>query len=125
MPEVSKCVTVSIQEPVVTIDKVVVLRDGSESTVIYKYEPLSRYEFVADKVTISGGTIGALTVKLLVNNVEIFSGIFYSVSPSTFKLGLIGSDLAELRGWSTVNDMLRAVGAETKTSVDICIKFVW
>jgi len=126
MPEASKCVTVSIEEPqpVVTIEKVFVTRDGVETTTIYKNENLSRYEFGV-RVTVSNTTVAYLTIKLLVNNVEVVSGTLTGVSPSTFTWKWTGSGIRDSKGWVLVQDMLNAVGAGSKTSVDICQKLVW
>jgi len=125
MAETSKCVTVSISQPQVTINKVYVTRNGISTTTIYTNESIANYEFVAE-ITISGGTIPAITFKLYVNNVEVVSGTLSGgFSPGTSTWSWPGSTLSQRYGWTTIGDMLNAVGAGSKTSVDICHKLIW
>jgi len=124
--ETSKCITVSVEQPqpVVTIEKVFVTRDGVETTTIYKNENLSRYDFGV-RVTVSNATVAYLTIKLIVNNVEVVSGTLTGVSPSTFTWKWTGEGLRDYKGWVLVQDMLNAVGAGDSTTVDICQKLEW
>ena len=127
MAETSKCITVSVEQPqpVVTIEKVYVLRDDVETTTIYSNESLSRYKFGV-RVTVSNAAISSPVLRLIVNNVEVISGqLVGDISQTTFTWTWYGDGIAEYKNWSTISDMLNAVGAGSKTSVDICHKIEW
>jgi len=126
MAETSKCITISISQPQasVTIDRVYIFRNGVETTTIYKNESLSIYEFNI-KGTVSGSTISTLTIKLLVNNNETATVRFSNVPPNTYTWTVSGNAITLQKGWSTIGDMLNALGLGSATSVNICLKLIW
>jgi len=130
MAETSKCVTVSIATPqiTVTINNIYVIRDGVATSTIYKGEDITRYQFRAE-LTVSGGTPSTLTMVIYLgkdqnNLVEIGKGSIPGYS-GTFGMSLDGRTMMDLYGYRTTDDMLNKAGVSTLTSCAYCIKIIW
>ena len=130
MAETSKCVTVSIATPqiTVTINNIYVIRDGVATSTIYKGEDITRYMFRAE-LTVSGGTPSTLTMVIYLgkdqnNLVEIGRGSIPGYS-GTFGMSIDGNILMDLYGYRKTDDILNKAGVSTLTSCAYCIKIIW
>jgi hypothetical protein len=130
MAETSKCVTVSIATPqiTVTINNIYVIRDGVAANTIYKGEDITRYQFRAE-LTVSGGTPNLLTMVIYLGKdqnslVEIGRGSIPGYS-GTFGMALDGKTIMDLYGYETTDDILNKAGVSTLASCAYCIKIIW
>jgi hypothetical protein len=130
MPETSRCATISIATPqiTVTINSIRIMRDRVVTNAIYKGEDLARYDFMAD-ITVSGGTPNLLTAVIYLgrdqnNLVEIGRGSIPGYS-GTFGIGVAGEGLKIVHGYRTTDDILNKAGVSTLTSCACCVKIIW
>jgi hypothetical protein len=130
MAETSKCVTVSVAQPqiTVTINNIQILRDGTAVNVIYKGEDITRYSFRAD-LSVSGGTPDLITMVVYLGKdqnslVEIGRGSIPGYTGS-FGMSLDGKTLRDLYGYSKTDDILNKAGVINLTSCSYCVKIIW
>jgi hypothetical protein len=130
MAETSKCVTISIVTPqiTITINTIQIIRDGVVTNTIYKGEDLSRYQFRAE-LTVSGGTPDLITMVIYLGKdqsslVEIGRASMPGYS-GTFGMSVGGQGLKELYGYNKTDDILNKAGVSTLTSCSYCIKIIW
>jgi len=126
MPEQSKCITVSIEvpQPSVSITNFQILKDSVATTTLNKNDDLGRYTFAAD-VTVSNTSIPSATIEITIGDQRAVSVQYGSLSIGSRRITISGSLIQQQRGWSTIGDMLNALGLGSSTSTSICIKILW
>ena len=130
MAETSKCVTVSVAQPqiTVTISNIQILRDGTAVNTIYKGEDITRYSFRAD-LNVSGGAPDLITMVIYLGKdqnslVEIGRGSVPGYTGS-FGMSLDGKTLRDLYGYNKTDDILNKAGVINLTSCSYCVKIIW
>jgi len=128
MSDTSKCITIAVAQPAITINSIGIKRDGADTTTIYKGEDITRYSFWAN-ITVSNGTPALITMHIYFgkdqnNLVEIGSGSIPGYS-GTGTMLMDGSTLKSLYGYSTINDILNKANVASLTSCSYCIKIEW
>jgi len=127
MAETSKCATINIGQPqiTITINSVEIQRDYVTVNTIYKGEDLIKYMFCAN-LTVSGGTPNLITMKIYLGKdqnslVEVGSGSIPGYS-GTFRMCLSKENIL---GCNTTDDLLKKAGVENLTSCAYCVKVIW
>jgi len=127
MAETSKCATITVAQPQITIaiNSVEIQRDYVTVNTIYKGDDLARYMFCAN-LTVSGGTPSLITMKIYIGKdqnslVEVGSGSIPGYS-GTFRMCLSKENIPEC---NTTDDLLNKAGVANLTSCAYCVKIIW
>jgi len=129
MSETFKCVTISIggplppADPSLTITRIYVRKNKIEVTSLNPTDSLELYDFITN-YTLINAPIPKLRKEFWINGNLVHSYEDSNVSTGNLSWTVPGSSLRNQYNWTTVGDMLRALGV-TGTTLQICTKFIY